>query len=95
MSSDLLHTLIYKNKPWSLRWGCCTANPGETSGKQRDCSFFEIGYFCSFCFSEGDGEGGIWGHLAHRRLAAGAVGNVLDVGDRSVIAIGVIETVFS
>jgi len=63
----------------NLHWGCCTANLGETSGKQRDCSFFEINYFCSFCFSEEGEEGGTGGDLAHRKVAAGAVGNALDV----------------
>ena len=83
--------LIYENKPWSVCCGCGTTNPGEMSGKQRDCSFFEISYFCSFFVSEGSEEGGIWGDLARRRVPAGAVGNVLDVGDRTVTTIGVME----
>lgn len=35
--------------------------------------------------------GGIWEDLAYRRAAAGAVGGGLDVGDESLIVIGVIE----
>lgn len=94
MSAELLHALIYENKPWSACWGCCTANPGEMSGKQRHCSFFEISYFCSFCSSERGvkgGWGGIWGDLACRRVIAGAVGSALDVRDGSVTTIGVME----
>lgn len=66
-------------------WGRCLGGRGTAP-------FLKSVIFAHSAFQKGTRrEGGTWGNLAHRRAAAGAVGNTLDVGDESVTTIGVTE----
>lgn len=71
--------------------GYCTENLGEMPEKQMDCFFLELVTLHAAFQKWVKEAGGIWEDLACRRATPGAVGGGLNVGDESLIVIGVIE----